>query len=83
MQSIIVYKERPTDGAPCTTTTKKMNKDKKYHKGTIHRFLVDNEQIKARGECQSYVNLYKDDLFRLYNAFPGILREYLMQKGYM
>ena len=55
----------------------------KYHNGTIHRFLVDNEQIKARGECQSYVNLYKDALFRLYNAFPGILREYLMQKGYM
>lgn len=41
------------------------------------------DKIKARGECQSYVNLYKDDLFRLYNAFPGILREYLMQKGYM
>lgn len=59
-----------------------MNKDKKYYKGTIHRFLVDNEQIKARGECQSYVNLYREDLYRLYEAFPRVLRDFLMEKGY-
>ena len=55
---------------------------RKNYKGTIHRFLVDNEQIKARGECQSYVNLYKDDLGRLYEAFPRVLRDFLMEKGY-
>ena len=55
---------------------------RKNYKGAIHRFLVDNEQIKARGECQSYVNLYKDDLFRLYEAFPRVLRDSLMEKGY-
>ena len=55
---------------------------RKNYKGAIYRFLVDNEQIKARGECQSYVNLYKDDLFRLYEAFPRVLRDFLMEKGY-
>lgn len=55
---------------------------RKNYKGTIHRFLVDNEQIKARGECQSYVNLYREDLYRLYEAFPRALRDFLMEKGY-
>ena len=55
---------------------------RKNYKGAIQRFFVDNEQIKARGECQSYVNLYKDDLFRLYEAFPRVLRDFLMEKGY-
>lgn len=56
---------------------------RKNYKGAIHRFPISKSQVKDTGEDTSNINLYKDDLFRLYNAFPGILREYLMQKGYM
>lgn len=58
--------------------------NKRYYKGAIHRFAIDEAQVKRRGE-NSHVclNLYKEDLFRIYDAFPGVLKDYLMRKGYV
>lgn len=55
----------------------------KYYKGTIHRFSIDEAQVKMHGEnSHACVNFYKEDLFRLYDASPGVLKGYLTQKGY-
>lgn len=56
---------------------------RKYYKGAIHRFAIDDTQVKNRDGSHATINFYKEDLFRIYDAFPGVLKEYLMQKGYV
>lgn len=54
----------------------------RHYKGAVHRFAIDGTQVKDAGESHVTINFYKEDLFRIYEAFPRILKDYLMQKGY-
>lgn len=55
---------------------------RKNYKGAIHRFPISKSQVKDTGEDASNINLYREDLYRLYEAFPRVLRDFLMEKGY-
>nr|DAN11802.1 MAG TPA: hypothetical protein [Caudoviricetes sp.] len=55
---------------------------RKNYKGAIHRFPISKSQVKDTGEDTSNINLYREDLYRLYEAFPRVLRDFLMEKGY-
>lgn len=55
---------------------------RKNYKGAIHRFPISKSQVKDTGEDTSNINLYREDLYRLYEAFPRVLRDFLMEKRY-
>lgn len=45
---------------------------RKNYKGAIHRFPISKSQVKDTGEDTSNINLYREDLYRLYEAFPRV-----------